>query len=100
MLKQENKYILEIKKTVIALLKDEKVKVMLFGSRARGNNYPYSDVDVGILPTGKFDEKKLTLLKETIENLPIPYKIEIVNLSETSEKFKNEVLKDAIIWKD
>jgi predicted nucleotidyltransferase len=76
MLKQENKYILEIKKTVIALLKDEKVKVMLFGSRARGNNYPYSDVDVGILPTGKFDEKKLTLLKETIENLPIPYKIE------------------------
>lgn len=64
MLKQENKYILEIKKTVIALLKDEKVKVMLFGLRARGNNYPYLDVDIGILPMGKFDEKKVTFLKE------------------------------------
>lgn len=90
----------ELKKVVIAQLKNENVKIMLFGSRARGNNYPYSDVDIGILPSGKFDERKLTLLRETIEKLNFPYKIEIVNLSEISEAFKTEVQKDAIQWKD
>lgn len=90
----------ELKKVVIALLKNENVKIMLFGSRARGNNYPYSDVDIGILPSGRFDEKKLTLLKEAIENLNFPYKIEMVNLAEVSEAFKIEVQKDAILWKD
>lgn len=54
----------ELKKVVIALLKNKNVKIMLFGSRTRGDNYPYSDVDIGILPSGRFDEKKFTLLRE------------------------------------
>ena len=90
----------ELKKVVIAQLKNENVKIMLFGSRARGNNYPYSDVDIGILPSGRFDERKLTLLREKIENLNFPYKVDIVNLSEISDAFKIEIQKDAIQWKD
>ena len=90
----------ELKKVVVAVLKNENVKIMLFGSRARGDNYPYSDVDIGILPSDKFDERKLILLRETIENLNFPYKMDIVNLSEISEAFKTEVQKDAILWKD
>ena len=90
----------ELKKVVMSQLKNENVKIMLLGSRARGNNYPYSDVDIGILPSGRFDERKLTLLRGTIENLNFPYKVDIVNLSEISEAFKIEVQKDAIQWKD
>ncbi|MBW7897569.1 MAG: nucleotidyltransferase domain-containing protein [Candidatus Brocadia sp. BROELEC01] len=89
-----------VKDIVIAFLKDEEVKVILFGSRARGNNQISSDVDVGIIPAGKFREERITLLKEKIENINIPYKVEIVNLSEVSEEFKREAMKDAIIWKD
>lgn len=36
----ENKYMVELKKLVKDFLKDEKVKIFLFGSRARGDNYP------------------------------------------------------------
>ncbi|MEB2309075.1 MAG: nucleotidyltransferase domain-containing protein [Candidatus Brocadiaceae bacterium] len=89
-----------VKDIVITFLKDEEVKVILFGSRARGNNQISSDVDVGIIPAGKFREERITLLKEKIENINIPYKVEIVNLSEVSEEFKREAMKDAIIWKD
>lgn len=89
-----------VKDIVIAFLKDEEVKVILFGSRARGNNQISSDVDVGIIPAGKFREERITLLKEKIENINIPYKVEIVNLSEVSEEFKREAMKDPIIWKD
>lgn len=93
-------YLSMVKDIVITFLKDEEVKVILFGSRARGNNQISSDVDVGIIPAGKFREERITLLKEKIENINIPYKVEIVNLSEVSEEFKREAMKDAIIWKD
>lgn len=89
-----------LKETVTTSLKNEKVKIILFGSRARGNNHLSSDVDIGIILAGEFDEKPITLLREKIENLNIPYKIEIVNLSEVSEEFRNEIMKDFIVWKD
>ena len=78
----------------------EKVRIFVFGSRARGDNQRTSDVDIGIVPTGKFDKKKITLLKEEIENLNIPYKVEVVDFSEAPERFKQEALKDIILWKD
>ena len=95
----ENKYILKLKKMVIDFLKYDKVKIILFGSRARGDNYISSDIDIGIIPYGKFEGEKITLLKEKIENLNIPYKVEIVNLMEVSKKFKQEALKKVVIWK-
>ena len=96
----ENKYIWKLKEIVIEFLKYDKVKVILFGSRARGDNYISSDIDIGIIPYGKFDDKKITLLKEKTENLNIPYKVEIVNFMEVSKEFKQEALKKVVIWKD
>lgn len=95
-----NKYVLTLKRIVADFLKDEEIKIVLFGSRARGDNYHFSDVDIGILPYRKIEQKKITLLRERLEDLNIPYKIEIVNLSEVSEDFKNMVLQEAIVWKD
>jgi len=45
-------------------------------------------------------EKKITLLKENVENLNIPYKVEIVDFSGVSESFRKESLKEAVVWKD
>ncbi len=96
----ENKYILKLKKVIIDFLKNDNVKIVLFGSRARGDNYISSDVDIGIIPYGKFDEKKITILKTNVENLNIPYKVEIVDFSGVSESFKKETLKEAVVWKE
>lgn len=96
----ENKCLSEIKKVVTDSLRTEMVKIFLFGSRARKDGHATSDIDIGILPYAKFNERKLTLLREKIENLNFPYKIEIVNLAETSEDFKKEALKEAVVWKD
>jgi len=89
-----------LKKVIIEFLKYDNVKVVLFGSRARGDNYISSDVDIGIIPYGKSDKKKFTLLKENVENLNIPYKVEIVDFSEVTESFRRESLKEAVVWKD
>jgi len=95
----ENKYLEEVKKIVLDFLKDENVKIFLFGSRARDDFSPSSDVDIGIIPKDKFNKIKLTLLKEYLENSNVPYKVEIVDFSNLSDSFKEEALKDAIIWK-
>ena len=79
-------------------LKGEKVKIILFGSRARGDNHWTSDVDIGLIPEGSIDKKKLVLLRERIENLNIPYKVEIVNFAEVSEAFEREATKEMVVW--
>ena len=96
----KNKYLEELKNLVLEILKDEKVKIILFGSRARGGNNITSDVDIGLMPYGKIGKNKIVLLKEKIEGLNIPYKVELVNFLEASEDFKKEAMKGAIIWKE
>jgi len=89
-----------LKEAILTFLEDENVRVVLFGSRARGDFASTSDVDVGIIPKDGFDRKKLTLLREQVEGLNIPYKVEIVDFSAVSEKFKEMALKEAVVWKD
>ena len=96
----ENKFLLQLKMLILHELEKENVEVVLFGSRARKDNNKTSDVDVGILPHGVFDEKKLVFLKEKVEELNIPYKIELIDFREVSEDFKTLALKDAVVWKD
>ena len=96
----ENKYIEKLKQLTLASLDGEKVKVVLFGSRARQEHRRTSDVDIGLIPSGALNKKKLVLLKDKIEELNIPYKVEIVDFSQASLDFKREAMKGAIIWKD
>lgn len=99
-MERENKNLLKLKELVTGFLKNEQVTILVFGSRARKENLPFSDVDIGIIPHNGFPESKLALLREKIEDSSVPYKVDIVNLSETSQNFRKEILKDAVIWKD
>lgn len=97
---KQNSYLVLLKDLVLKELKDQPVKIVVFGSRARGDQNVTSDVDIAIIPTNNFDKDKLTLLREKVEQLNIPYEVDIVNLKEAGETFRKEILKDAIVWKD
>lgn len=90
----------KLKEVFLRFLKNEDVKVVLFGSRARGEFVSTSDVDVGIIMGKGADRKRLILLREYIDRLNIPYKVEIVDFSTVSDEFKRMALKEAVIWKD
>ncbi len=90
----------KLKEVLLSFLKGEDVKVVLFGSRARGDFVSTSDIDVGIIIGESVDRKKIILLREYIEELNIPYKVEIVDFSMVSEEFKQMALKEAVVWKD
>jgi predicted nucleotidyltransferase len=96
----KNKYIEKLKDLVLGIFRGEDVGIVLFGSRARNENSLRSDVDIGLIPRGKFDRKKITILKEKVEDMNIPYKVDIVNFAEVSADFRVEALKGAIAWKN
>ena len=65
----------------------------IFGSRARGDAKKYSDIDIAIKSkdlTPQITEK----LKYIFENSTLPYEVDIVDLNNISENFKNIILGD------
>jgi len=99
-LKGHNRYLEKLKELILVSLEGERVKVVLFGSRARQEHRRTSDVDIGLISCGKLDKKKIVLLKDRVEELNIPYKVEIVDFSQDSSDFEKEAMKGAVIWKD
>ena len=95
-----NKYLDQLKDIVLAELRDESVEILLFGSRARGDGHAGSDVDIGLIPRRKLNPLKVSVLKEKIEESRVPYKVDIVNLSEVSKEFLDHALKRALTWKN
>jgi uncharacterized protein len=92
--------ITDIKHLILEFLKDQEADIFLFGSRSRGNHQWNSDIDIGIIPKERFNPQQLVLLREFFENLNTPYKIDIVDFSNVSEAFREEVLKEAEWWSD
>lgn len=94
-------YLKNVKDLVLSELKNEEMKIFVFGSRARGDFRSGSDVDIGFIPQGSFDVKKISFLKEKLEDSSqIPYKVDIVNFNEVSDEFRDHALKETILWKN
>ncbi len=90
----------QIKSMVLETFRGDDIRIMLFGSRARGDFNRGSDIDIGILPKKRYDHSKLIFLKEKLENMNIPYKVDIVDISKASEIFRKKAMKEGEIWKN
>jgi predicted nucleotidyltransferase len=68
-------------------------RVVLFGSRARGDALDRSDFDIAI--EAEFPEK-LSELRETLEENPLTLlAFDVVNLSSANPEFRERILKEA-----
>jgi predicted nucleotidyltransferase len=77
---------------------NSQAKVYLFGSSVKGDYKKFSDIDIAI---ENGDKEAITNIRYQIENLNIPYKVEIIDLSKVSKEFKKEILKTGVlIWKN
>ncbi|PJG83033.1 nucleotidyltransferase family protein [Caviibacterium pharyngocola] len=73
------------------------VPVWAFGSRVKGTEKPYSDLDLAIIT-----EKPLSLLEhanlvEAFSESDLPYKVDIVDWAITSDNFKQIIQQQYII---
>lgn len=71
-------------------------KVMIFGSRAKGNYHNGSDIDFAVW-TDKHDS--IIDVTASLNNLPTPYKFDVVDYKNIShEGIKNSIDRDAVLF--
>ncbi|MEW6680626.1 MAG: nucleotidyltransferase domain-containing protein, partial [bacterium] len=63
-------------------------------SRVAGGGNERSDIDIGIEGKEEIPHQKMFHIKEEIENLPILYKIEVVDFKKVSPDFRDVACKD------
>ena len=90
----------ETRRIVLELLTPYDVLVYLFGSRANGTMTRNSDIDVAVLSKEPLPAGLLSKIRETLEDSQILYNVDLVDLSEVSQEFKDKVIREGIIWKD
>lgn len=88
----------KLKKDIIDILRKHldlsQFRVFFFGSRVTGGGTDRSDIDVGIEGPEPIPAVAMFAIEEEIENLPVLYKIEIVDFRGVSPKFREVALKD------
>ncbi len=70
-------------------------RVVLFGSRVRGDQRDRSDFDLGILGSNPVALSTFYRISDFLEQLPTLYRIDWVDLNRASDSFRCNVLKDA-----
>lgn len=88
------KTIEDLKQFLKEYLRDKKVKVYLFGSRARGDFSYSSDIDLAFEIE---DEINLSEIRYILEESNLPYKVDIVDLR-FAPYLREVVLKEGVRW--
>ena len=87
-----------LEETVISPLKSKNIQVFIFGSRARGQFHPHSDVDLLFhIPAGvKLPSGLISQITENIEESKFPFTVDLVNKDELAESYRDGVLSEMI----
>lgn len=77
-----------------------KAKIYLFGSRARGDNKPGSDIDLAVDTGERISTQEIWRARNTLENLLISLSIDLVDMNAIPSELKELILKEGIEWKN
>ncbi len=84
-----------ILKHVLRPLTARGAKLYCYGSRARGDNSPFSDLDLMVHAESDLSED-VSRMDEFLQNSNFPYQVDLVEWSQFSESYKPGYLKDRI----
>lgn len=73
-------------------------KVLLYGSRARQDDKPGSDIDIALDLGKKIDPTILSNIKGDLEESNLPINYDIIDLYTASEQMQANIRKDGVLW--
>ena len=76
------------------------VKIILYGSRARGDYREGSDIDIALDTGHKIDNLVMSNINGDLEDSRLPINFDIVDFRMVSEKMQQRILGDGVIWKE
>src|SRR6266478_5932065 len=88
----------ELRRMVLAALGEHEAEVWLFGSCARGEVRQHSDIDIAILPQDDLPRGFFGELAADIEDSPIPYDVDLVDLRHAASSLIEEIRREGIPW--
>lgn len=94
----KNKYIQQTKDIILKNIDIKSVSVFLFGSRVNNDTGKSADIDIGFISQDKIYPSLFRRLNEELENLRIPYHVDLIDFSKVSADFKNTAMKKIDIW--
>lgn len=88
------------KTTLITIIRRHvpEAKIFLFGSRARGDYNPVSDIDIAIDAGHALPMYLLSDIREEVEESLIPFSVDIVDMYQISKELREQVMKDRVEW--
>lgn len=97
----EEKFEEILKMKLLEIFGHTQAKIFLFGSRARGQARRGSDADIGIEFLDDATFRKLKSKFDTFwEESIIPFRVELIHFDRVDMDFKEQALKDRVIWKE
>lgn len=73
--------------------------IYLFGSRARGTQSQWSDIDIALDAGEKLSRYDIGEIKSMFEASSMPYRVDIVDFHTVSDDMQKSILDEGIIWK-
>ncbi len=74
------------------------VSVYLFGSWASGAPHQASDIDIAVDAAEPLPPETLARLREALEESTVPYRVDVVDLSDADTEFRERVRREGILW--
>jgi predicted nucleotidyltransferase len=90
----------ELREMVLSALGEHQAEVWLFGSCARGNVRQHSDIDIAVLPRDDLPSGFFAELAADIEESPIPYDVDLVDLRRADPSLVEEVRREGVKWRE
>lgn len=84
-----------LERTVVEPLAEAGYRVSCFGSRARGEGAPYSDVDLLVEGPGR-PRALLSVINERLVESNFPYKVDLVLEADLADSFRSNVLAERV----
>lgn len=97
-MKLEHYSLKKLKQQIVKITKrhlpSKNYRVFFFGSRVKGDNKERADIDLGIEGSVEIPPRLKFEIQDELEQLPLLYKIDLVDFKNVSPKFRQEALKD------
>jgi len=94
----QEKYLGQLKELIMSLVDPDRIMVFLFGSRAGGRHMSRSDVDIGLMCDSKLPVRLYHQIRNAVDASNIPLDVDIIDFTRVDPRFKEEALKEIIIW--
>lgn len=81
---------------IVAPVRPSGYKLFIFGSRARGTNRKFSDIDLGVEGKNRLSNEEYLTLTAFLEDSDLPYKVDVIDFSTVTSQFR-KIAKQKII---